>query len=340
MRQARSTPGSIVFSASLLGTRELIRELGGEPEAVIRAADVPAYAFDSPDIFFNAESFIDYLELAAETCQCPQFGLIHASRWPLGVFGQIWLLMRDAETVAAALQCYVKYFGLFTDMGILRFEQAEGGKWLHYVSQPLGRYGRRQVILASLAVVFLFVAEYTSSRRQPPRVRLRQPSVNEDAFIRFFGRCPEFDSSSDALFIENAVLETPIGRGELRGISRRSLMMHTQLEGPVLVTEVKSLLSVLLPSREASLRTVAETIRISERTLQRRLENLGVSFREIIDSVRAEQAWHHVTSSGLPISQIAFMLGYETHSAFARAFKRWHGTSPKAARGNGDSRDS
>ena len=332
MRQARSSSGSVVFSASLIGTRELIREMGGEPEAPIRAARVPPYAFDSPDIYFDAECFVDYLELAAEACRCPEFGLIHASRWPMGVFGQIWLLMRDAETVAAALRCYVKYFGLFTDMGTFRFEQADGGQWLHYVSQPLGRYGRRQVINATLAVVFLFVRANAPAQHQPPRVRLRQPPVDNDSFTGFFGRCPDFDSVSDALFIDNTTLDRQIGRGELRGISRQSVLLQSQMKGPVILSEVKSLLSVLLPSKEASLKMVAETMRYSERSLQRRLEHLGTGFRELVDAVRAEQAWHHVTSSRLPISQIAFMLGYETHSAFARAFKRWHGTSSKAAR--------
>ena len=76
----------------------------------------------------------------------------------------------------------------------------------------------------------------------------------------------------------------------------------------------------------------SETMRFSERTLQRRLEELGTNFREVVDSVRAELSWHHVTSSRLRISQIATMLGYETQSAFGRAFKRWYGKSPQGAR--------
>tara|TARA_Y100001934_G_scaffold224976_1_gene269288 strand:+ start:519 stop:1043 length:525 start_codon:yes stop_codon:yes gene_type:complete len=170
-------------------------------------------------------------------------------------------------------------------------------------------------------------------------VRLQQPAVNNDAFTEFFGRRPEFESVSDALFIENAILERKLGGGELRGVSQQSVLMHSQMDGPVVLTEVKSILSVLLPCNECSIKTVAETMRFSERTLQRRLADLGTSFREVVDAVRAELAWHHVGSSRLLMSQIADMLGYETQSAFGRAFKRWHGTSPKAARGetNNDS---
>jgi len=332
MRHANPRSNSVVFSASLLGSQELIAELGGDPKAVTRAARVPPYAFETPDIYIDAECLVDYLELAAEHCDCPEFGLIHGSRLPMGIFGQIWLLMRDAESVHAALQCFAKYYGLFTDMGTFRFEPTDDGQWLHYSLQPLGRYGRRQVINASLAVVCLFIRENIQARWQPPRVMLRQDPVSNDSFTEFFGRCPEFNSANDALLIENSILDRKLGRGELRGLSKQSALMHSQRDGPIVLTEVKSILGVLLPYGECSIKTVAETMRLSERTLQRRLENLGTSFRDVVDSVRAELSWHHVTASRLRVSQIADMLGYQTQSAFGRAFRRWHGQSPREAR--------
>ena len=334
MRHTKPLSQSVVFSASLIGSQELIAALGGEPETIIRAAGVPTYAFETPNVYIDAECLIDYLELAADACDCPEFGLLHGSRLPMGIFGQIWLLMRDAESVFAALQCFVKYYGLFTDMGTFRFEQAADGQWLHYSMQPLGRYGRRQVINASLAVVCMFIRENIQAQWQPSRVALRQNTVDNDSFAEFFGRQPEFNSATDALLIENSILDRKLGRGELRGLSKQSVLSYSQLEGPIVLTEVKSILTVLLPYEECSIKTVAETMRLSERTLQRRLENLGTNFREVTDSVRAELSWHHVTSSRLRLSQIADMLGYQSQSAFGRAFQRRHGTSPRIARHN------
>jgi AraC-like DNA-binding protein len=337
MRHARPISNGVVFRASLIGSRELIVELGGDPDAISRAARVPAYAFETPDVYIDAECLIDYLELAAQGCNCPEFGLLHGTRLPMGIFGQIWLLMRDAESVYAALQCFVKYYRLFTDMGTFRFEPAQGGQWLHYSVQPLGRYGESQVVNASLAVVCMFIRDNILARWQPPRVALRQHAVDNGAFEEFFGRSPEFGSTKDALFVENSILDRTLGNGELGSLSRNSVPMYSQLEGPIILTEVKSILTILLPYRECSISTVAEAMRLSERTLQRRLEVLGTNFREVVDTVRAELSWHHVTSSKLRIFQIADMLGYQTQSAFARAFHRWHGLSPRAARAAGGS---
>jgi len=334
MRHARSLTKNVVFSASLIGSQELITELGGDPETIRRAAGVPISAFEKPDVYIDAESLIDYLELAAQACDCPEFGLLHGSRLPMGIFGQIWLLMRDAETVSAALSCFVKYYGLFTDMGTFRFEPAVDGQWLHYSLQPLGRYGQRQVINASLAVVCLFIRENIQAQWQPRRIELRQAEVDSNSFTEILGRTPEFDRANDALLIDDAILNRKLGKGELRSISKQLVLMHSQLDGPLVLTEVKSILKALLPYKECSISTVAEAMRLSERTLQRKLEHLGTNFRGVVDSVRGELSWHHVTSSKLQISQVADMLGYQTQSAFARAFLRWHGMSPREARRN------
>ena len=332
MRLSKNRTDTIVFSASLMGSQELIEELGGNPHTVARAAGVPASAFETPDIFIRAKCLVDYLELAAEHCNCPEFGLIHGSRLPMGIFGHIWLLMRDAKTVGGALQCFVNYYGLFTDMGAFQFEAAEGGQWLHYSLHTSGRFGNRQVINASLAVVCLFIRGNIQRIWQPPTVKLRQAGSDNDAVAQFFEVSPEFNSSTDALFIDNSILSTELGSGELGNLSKKAVLVRSKLDGPIILTEIKLLLKLLLPHDDCSIGTVAETMRLSERTLQRKLEQLGTCYRDVLDSVRAELAWHHVKSSQLPISHVGDMLGYKTQSAFARAFRRWHNLSPREAR--------
>lgn len=333
MRHTKSQADAVIFSASLIGSQELITKLGGDAEAISRAARVPAHAFETPDVYIGAECFINYLELAALGCDCPEFGLLHGSRLPMGIFGQIWLLMRDAESVYASINCFIKYYRLFTDMGTFRFEPADNGQWLHYSIQPLGQYGQRQVINASLAVVCMFIRENIQAQWRPSHVSLKQQeTIDNGSFKEFFGRHPVFNSASDALFIEDSILDRRLGKGDLRSMSKQTVLMHAQFDGPIVLTEVKSILTILLPYKECSMKTVAETMRLSERTFQRRLEMLDTNFREVVDSVRAELSWHHITSSKLRIFQIADMLGYHTSSAFARAFLRWHGMSPRAAR--------
>jgi AraC-like DNA-binding protein len=78
---------------------------------------------------------------------------------------------------------------------------------------------------------------------------------------------------------------------------------------------------------------VASALEMSVRTLQRRLNAEGTSFREIRDRVCRERASARLLDSAASISQIASEFGYGELAAFSKAFKRWSGESPLLYRG-------
>ena len=81
-----------------------------------------------------------------------------------------------------------------------------------------------------------------------------------------------------------------------------------------------------------TLEQVAKRLATSERTLRRRLEEGGTSFRNLLDETRAELARSYVRDRRLPLTEVAFLLGFSEPSAFHRAFKRWTDTTPSAWR--------
>jgi AraC-like DNA-binding protein len=71
---------------------------------------------------------------------------------------------------------------------------------------------------------------------------------------------------------------------------------------------------------------------VSIRTLERRLAGEGVSFLDVLDDLRFELGKRYLREPNLPISEIAWLLGYADSSAFTHAFRRWTGKSPKEVR--------
>jgi AraC-like DNA-binding protein len=85
--------------------------------------------------------------------------------------------------------------------------------------------------------------------------------------------------------------------------------------------------------REApSAEGVAKQFGISVRTLNRRLEREGTSFRNILDELRQELALRYVGTHDMPLGEVASRLSFSHPEAFYRAFKRWTGESPLAYR--------
>ena len=79
-----------------------------------------------------------------------------------------------------------------------------------------------------------------------------------------------------------------------------------------------------LPSLQAS----ARRLRLSPRTLHRRLVEQGTSFRQLLDEVRHSLALAQLRSGRSSIEAIAYRLGYTDSANFRRAFKRWQGVAP------------
>ncbi|MGV3557324.1 helix-turn-helix domain-containing protein [Larkinella arboricola] len=77
-----------------------------------------------------------------------------------------------------------------------------------------------------------------------------------------------------------------------------------------------------------TLEQMAANFNTSPRSLQRKLQDEGVTYQQVADSIRKSLALNYLSSGTYPVKEISYILGYNELSAFSRAFKRWTGTTP------------
>jgi AraC-like DNA-binding protein len=82
----------------------------------------------------------------------------------------------------------------------------------------------------------------------------------------------------------------------------------------------------------ASVGQVAAALGFSERGLRRQLARSGTSFRRLVQEARYAKAQTSLGDAAIPIKTIAFELGFDTPSNFARSFKEWSGSAPSEFR--------
>ena len=111
----------------------------------------------------------------------------------------------------------------------------------------------------------------------------------------------------------------------MRFIKRRTLSKSWRLS-------VENAIAPLLPHGRAGIGAVAEQLGVSRRTLARRLAAEGLTFARALDALRFDLAKRYLQEPRLPISQIAWLLGYGATSAFDHAFERWSGQAPRKMR--------
>lgn len=86
------------------------------------------------------------------------------------------------------------------------------------------------------------------------------------------------------------------------------------------------------PNAPLSLPDVASGLNLSVRTLQRRLQEDGVTFRTLVQNIKMQIAKEHLQEPNASIDAVAMKLGYADRSSFDLAFRRWMGTSPSRFR--------
>ena len=101
-------------------------------------------------------------------------------------------------------------------------------------------------------------------------------------------------------------------------------------DDPVLALRI--LLADYMRFRSPRLEVAAEMSGIGVRTLQRRLEERGLTFTQFVDEIRLEKAAAMLKDSRIAITEIAYDVGYSELAHFTRAFRRMVGTSPSEFR--------
>jgi AraC-like DNA-binding protein len=81
-----------------------------------------------------------------------------------------------------------------------------------------------------------------------------------------------------------------------------------------------------------SIDQMAEIVGLSPRTLQRRLQDCGRKYSDLVAEARIETARELMADSSLRITDIALAVGYDNPQHLSRLFRRITGLTPRAYR--------
>jgi AraC-like DNA-binding protein len=146
--------------------------------------------------------------------------------------------------------------------------------------------------------------------------------------VEFEANFSGFSCSSESLQIP-----LPLADVEMAHNAHRLLHLLPQVNGPEPIGDkVRRTISLLLPSGRATVDQVASHLGLSARSLQRRLDEEGLQFGELLSGVRQELATAYLANSSRPVTSVASLLGYSSPSSFTRWFAGSFGVAPQAWR--------
>ncbi len=83
---------------------------------------------------------------------------------------------------------------------------------------------------------------------------------------------------------------------------------------------------------DLSIDRIAEDLKLSKRTLQRRLQNQNANFAQIRDALRFHYAIKYLIDEHMSVDTVSKALDFSDRTSFTNAFKRWTGLSPSVFR--------
>lgn len=92
---------------------------------------------------------------------------------------------------------------------------------------------------------------------------------------------------------------------------------------------MQEIVTGLLPDGYPDVQSVAGKVRVSARTLQRRLSEEGLTFVEVVARARLDVAQRLLDDPARKVIDVALDLGYSDPAHFTRAFVRWTGVAPR-----------
>ena len=248
------------------------------------------------------------------------------------VLGQAFMTCRD---LAGVIDLFLKYYHLLAPALHLEYEEVGELCVLTTTSSlaetPLD-FGFELMCGAMLNTLSALL------NRSDLQLHLEMPYPRPTHAARYyevFGEDVRFDCVAGRIGFHRDLLRSPLPSSNpalsslYEGECARLL---ADLEEENSVAEQTLRLMRKLEGQYPQMPQTAKMLNLSSRTYRRRLESENQSYQELLDQVRAEHATRYLQNTRLPLSTIAYMIGFNDASNFRRAYCKWTGRSPADVR--------
>ena len=263
-------------------------------------------------------------------------GLEVGIRQNLSHFGLPGLAMSAARNLGEAVEICLRYPKQSGGVSSARLEQARDHVALivdcNFHDDTVWPFVVEEAFASGFAISRLLVGQ----RFRLNALELAYPEPAYGARYREIFQCPVyFDRPRNSAHIAHDSLNLPIETHSAAAAARRVHLLEQRARGRALATRpTEAAVERLLRSGNTriSIDQVAGALQVSVRTLRRRLQEDGTSFRALCERIRVESAQRLLREQGMTVAAVAKRLGFSDAPTFRRAFKRWLGQVPGKVR--------
>ena len=320
-----------VFAPSAANLWSVIESYGIDPAPWFAAEDIKLTFPIDPGAGIPYPKIDRIRTAAARETGDEAFGLgtaacLHPSS--LGSLGYAWLASSSIRTAFERLQRFLQIINRMSQVTLVEQDDCLQARVVVRL-ESLNRWLRDDAIVATLVAMCRF---NLGADFKPAAVGFRHPApVEPGPYEDLFG-CPivyGLDYNFVAVRLVDADRALSSSNPQLARLNDQVAIRYlAQVSRLDIVNQTKTEIIDHLPSGSLSIKSVAQALHMTTRTLRRRLAGENKSFKQLVSEVRQDLAIQYIHDRSLTLTEVSFMLGFSEASSFSRAFRNWTGRTP------------
>lgn len=312
----------------------MMQHAGVDPAPVFARHGLRVEDTGNPEAFVDAEASSSLLTEAEALLHDPSLGINVARLGEYSTFGGLGVALAAGGSMLSVLQRITRFHRLVSDVVVSELSEDDNFVAIHFHARG-DHAPHPQAILFVMASIVRMLRMRISSQVNP--VKVETPFVSEgyvQAMRRYF-RAPFEQSDHYSLYFDIEVARTQLQSSDTALAAMLDATLNqrlAELEKGSLLVQLSLWLEEHLPEGEPSLVDAAHQFHLSVRSLQRRLGDEGLTWKQLLENTRKTLVERHLRTPGMSVTQLAFLLGFADVSSFSRAFKKWYGVSPSQFR--------
>jgi len=300
---------------------------------LLQKARLSVEQLEDPNSRLVVRDQIQFLNLVADALDDDMLGHHMGLEFELRQSGLFYYVLASSDTLLGLFERGARYTSLVNEgLQQTAVDERRVGLAIRYAG--IHRQTDRHQIEFWLTVLLRICRQCTGVPVKPIRVRLTHyRGRNHAALSRFLGCGIEFGASIDEVLFVRELRDLRMTNADpylnrlLVAVCEDMLQKQPRVVEPF-VARVENLIAPLLPHGDARAAEVAARLGLSQRTFARRLADEGLTFSDLLHRLRLDLARRYLAVEKLPVSKVAWLLGYQEVGAFSHAFRRWTGKPP------------
>lgn len=272
----------------------------------------------------------DYLSLVkrANSLLSADWGIELGLQFRPATYGILGLLPLHCDNLLEALNMVLRFEGLVHELGISTVTAQQDKLVFSWQANFFDEDCLKPVAESVIAGMQQF-SSWLSGRVIPVSC-LVLPAPCHHPWLKTLGIQPSIQAGKLEMHLNIQDLLVPIPQADeqIKQALLTSAELMLQKKQPKWIKKLLNWFDLYLPNIDCTLEQAADLLKISPRSLQRRLQKQGLTYQQLLSGFRQDKAVRLLKESSMSILEIASTLGFQEQSSFSNAFKGWLGCSP------------